>query len=255
MRGLLTSLLCVTALLTAPAYAGNLTVFAAASTVQVLDEIRDHWDPENKTQLRIVYGSSGALARQIDAGAPADVFFSANSKWVDYLTARKRTRPETRQVLFRNRIVVVAPAGDAAPPAFDPATDIVRMLGADGRLAIGDPQHVPAGIYARQALSALGLWAQITHRAVRTQNVRLALALVQRGEAALGIVYYTDAVRTGQVRILSTFDGALHDPIRYEAVAVGSGGGAESPAAARLLAYLDSEEAVEIYRKYGFLPR
>lgn len=251
MRALLTSLVCVTALLTAPAYAGNLTVFAAASTVQVLDEIRDHWDPENKTRLRIVYGSSGALARQIDAGAPADIYFSANSHWVDHLAQQKRIRPDTRLTVFRNRIVLVAPATAQLPTPFSLQTGIAAALGPDGRLAIGDPQHVPAGIYARQALGGLGLWAQLSHRTVRTQNVRLALALVQRGEARLGIVYYTDAIQTGQVRIVATIDGSLHAPIDYQAVATNTAG----PAADRLLAYLASDAGRTIYRKFGFLTR
>lgn len=251
MRGLLTFALCVTALLAAPAHAKNLTVFAAASTVQVLDEIRDAWNAANTPEIRIVYGSSGAMARQIENGAPVDIFFSAHSTWIDYLAKRNLVRNETRKTVFRNRIVIVAPAHAQLPTPFTPATDLGAALGGNGRIAIGDPQHVPAGIYARQALGSLGLWSTFAHRTVRTRNVRLALALVQRGEAPLGIVYYTDALQTGQVRIIETFDGSLHAPIEYQAVATRTA----DTATRRFLARLASDDSLRIYRKYGFLTR
>lgn len=251
MRGLILLMLCVAGFPALTAHAKTLTVFAAASTVQVLDEVRNEWNAENEIPLRIVYGSSGALARQIDAGAPADIYFSANSAWVDHLAKHKRVRNHTRLTVFRNRIVLVAPAAAQLPNPFRLSTDLGSVLGQNGRLAIGDPQHVPAGIYARQALGGLGLWSRYVHRTVRTQNVRLALALVQRGEARLGIVYYTDAIHTGQVRIVATFNGALHAPIEYQAVATRTAG----PAAEKLLAYLASDTGRAIYRKFGFLTR
>lgn len=239
----------------APAHAKNLTVFAAASTVQVLDEIRNTWNAENSPQIRIVYGSSGALARQIENGAPADIYFSANSTWIDYLVKQKIARNETRKTIFRNRIVLIAPASAQLPTPFNLTTDIGPALGQNGRLAIGDPQHVPAGIYGRQALSGLGLWSQFAHRTVQTRNVRLALALVQRGEAPLGIVYYTDALQTGQVRIVATINGSLHAPIEYQAVATKSANTAAAAPAAKLLTYLASDASRAIYRKFGFLTR
>ena len=255
MRSLSYLVLCVAGILAlpahAPAHAKDLTVFAAASTVQVLDEIRNTWNAENSPQVRIVYGSSGALARQIENGAPADIYFSANSTWVDYLVKQKIVRNETRQTIFRNRIVLIAPASAQLPTPFNLTTDIGPALGQNGRLAIGDPQHVPAGIYGRQALSGLGLWSQFAHRTVQTRNVRLALALVQRGEAPLGIVYYTDALQTGQVSIVATIDGSLHAPIEYQAIATSTAG----PAAAKLLTYLASDASRAIYRKFGFLTR
>lgn len=235
----------------APASAKDLTVFAAASTVQVLDEIRNTWNAENKTRLRVVYGSSGALARQIENGAPADVYFSANSDWVDYLAKLKLVRNDTRLTVFRNRIVLIAPASAQLPTPFNLTTDIGTALGQNGRLAIGNPQHVPAGIYARQALGGLGLWSQFSHSTVQTQNVRLAVALVQRGEAPLGIVYYTDAIQTGQVRIVATINGSLHAPIDYQAVATNTAG----PPARQLLAYLAGDASRAIYQKFGFLTR
>lgn len=251
MRGLILLMLCVAGFPALTAHAKTLTVFAAASTVQVLDEVRNEWNAENDTRLRIVYGSSGALARQIDAGAPADIYFSANSAWVDHLAKTKRVRNETRLTVFRNRIVLIAPATAQLPTPFRISADLGSALGQNGRLAIGDPQHVPAGIYARQALGGLGLWSRYVYRTVRTQNVRLALALVQRGEARLGIVYYTDAIQTGQVRIVATFNGSLHAPIEYQAVATKTAG----PIADKLLAYLASDAGRAIYRKFGFLTR
>ena len=261
MRSLLTSILCVTALLAMPARAKTLTVFAAASTVQVVDAVRNEWNANQTPQFRVVYGSSGALARQLENGGPADIYFSANSTWVDYLVKNRIAINQTRQTLFRNRIVLVAPASTQPTSQFagqfNLSTDIDAALGSNGRLAIGDPQHVPAGIYGRQALTSLGLWSQFAHRTVQTRNVRLALALVQRGEAPLGIVYYTDAIQTGHVRIVATFNGSLHAPIEYQAVAVAppTPDGTPKDATARLLAYLASEPSRKIYRKFGFLAR
>jgi molybdate transport system substrate-binding protein len=250
MRNLPFLVICA-AFLALPAQAKSLTVFAAASTVQVLDEIRNDWNAAHTPQFRVIYGSSGALARQIENGAPADIYLSANSTWVDYLVEKQLSKADTRITLFRNRIVLVAPVAADLPNPFNLATDTGPALGADGRLSMGDPQHVPAGIYARQALTSLGLWSLFAHRTVQTQNVRLALALVQRGEVPLGIVYYTDAIQTGQVRIVATFDGSLHAPIDYQAVATTSADGD----ADRLLAYFGTDAPREIFRKFGFLTR
>lgn len=250
MRTLALLLLSV-AVLALPAQAKTLTVFAAASTVQVLNEIRNDWNAEGTPRIRIIYGSSGALARQIENGAPANIYFSANSTWVDYLVEKRLAAAETRKTLFRNRIVLVAPAAAVLPQPFSLVTDTLPALGTNGRLAIGDPHHVPAGIYARQALSSLGLWSPLSHRTVATQNVRLALALVQRGEAPLGIVYYTDAIQADQVRITAIFDGSLHAPIDYQAIAIGQ----PNADTARFLAYLGADSTEAIFRKYGFLTR
>ena len=234
-----------------PAHAKHLNVFAASSTVRVLDEIGDIWNAENAGKLRVVYGSSGALARQIEHGAPADVYFSANSLWVDRLAKTNRVRTDTRKTIFQNRLVLIASASSQISRPFILGKDISKTLGRNGRLAIGDPQHVPAGIYARQALGVLGLWSEYVHRTVWAGNARLALALVQRREAPLGIVYYTDAIQTERVRIVSIIDGSLHAPIDYQAVAT-SNAGAD---AEKLLEYLVSDRSRAIYRKFGFLTR
>lgn len=251
MRSLSLLVLIFAGILSLPAHAKNLTVFAAASSVQALDEIRNIWNADNSLRLRIVYGSSGALARQIENGAPADIYLSASTTWVDYLVKQKLARRETRQTIFSNRIVLVAPTAAQLPTPFNLTTDIGPALGPNGRLAVGNPQHVPAGIYARQALGGLGLWSSFAHRTVQTRNVRLALALVQRGEAPLGIVYYTDAIQTGQVRIVAAINGSLHAPIEYQAIATKSSG----KSATRLLTYLTSDASRAISRKFGFLTR
>lgn len=251
MRLILLTLLVVAGFFPGSAVARDIIVFAAASTIQVMRDIRKDRNEAGPDTIRVVYGSSGALARQIETGAPADIYFSANEKWVDHLTRQKLVRADTRQTLFSNRIVLITSANNRTPTPFNPTTDFGPSLGRDGRFAIGNPQHVPAGIYGRQALTSLGLWSRFSHRTAQTQNVRLALALVQRGEAVLGIVYYTDAIQSSHVRIVTTFDGALHAPIKYEAVATG----AADPAVARLLDYLGSDDAAKLYRKHGFLVR
>ena len=192
-----------------------------------------HWPARSKTALR---------HRSISPASRA---------WVDYLVKLKLTRNGTRKTLFRNRMVLIAPASARLPNPFNLRTDIGTALGNSGRIAIGDPQHVPAGIYGRQALGSLGLWSAFAHRTVRTRNVRLALALVQRGETPLGIVYYTDAVQTGQVRIVATFDGSLHAPVEYQLVATRNA----DKHAIGLLKYLASDANDAVYRKFGFLPR
>ena len=225
MRGLLTSVLCVTALLAAPAHARNLTVFAAASTVQVLDEIRNEWNANQTPQFRVVYGSSGALARQLENGGPADIYFSANSTWVDYLVKNRIAINQTRQTLFRNRIVLVAPSHQPNPQVSLRASSTSRRYRRSPRAERPAGNRRPATRPRRHIRHARPSPASACGRAsristVRTRNVRLALALVQRGEAPLGIVYYTDAIQTGQVRIVATFNGALHAPVAYQAVAV-----------------------------------
>ena len=250
MRSLYLPFLFIAGILAAPAHAKNLTVFAAASTIQILDEIRDRWNPKNTTQLRVIYGSSGALARQIENGAPADVYLSAHGNWIDYLVRQKVARKETRKTIIRNRLVLVAPTFAQFSHPFNLKADIGFILGNNGRLSIGDPRHVPAGIYAREALTNVGLWPLLAQRTVRSSNVRLALALVQRGEVPLGIVYYTDAIQTRQVRVIAAIDGSLHAPIEYQAILTSSA----SQIAGKLLRHLTSASSQKVYRKFGFLP-
>ena len=231
------------------AQAKDLVVFAAASTVEVMGAVANAWAEDGGPAVRTAYASSGALARQIEAGAPADVFLSANVRWVDHLVSRGAVRPETRFTAFHNSLVLIAPAGSAATAALDPTTGTYRALASGARIALGDPDHVPAGIYAREALTELGTWAATASHTVRMQNVRLALAVVERHEAALGIVYGTDALKNSRVRVVQRFAPDLHTPIRYVAVETKSA----DPGAAAFLRFLRSGRATEIFRRHGFI--
>ena len=232
----------------AQATAAPLTVYTAASTIGAMKPLEKLWSETKERELRMVYGSSGALARQITLGAPAHVYFSAHRRWVDYLVGKSRIRPDSRKPVFANRLVLIAPALAKRSAVIDLADDIPRLLGSSGRLALGDPRHVPAGRYAQEALTALGIWNAIAPRSARTRNVRLALALVQRKEAALGIVYRTDARNDPSVRVLVTLPDDLHAPIIYEAAATTTRH-ADTDA---FLAFLSSPPAMRLYRDAGF---
>lgn len=231
------------------ARAADVTAFAAASTAGLLTEIAALWKARTGATVRVAFGSSGALARQIEAGAPAELFLSASVAWVDYLVEKKAVRPDTRFTVFRNGLVLIAPAGSAATAAIDPATGTYAALAGGNRLALGDPRHVPAGIYARQALESLGIWTATEPRTARMQDVRLALALVERGEAALGIVYRTDAAPDRRVRIVAGFAPELHQPIEYVAVATPAAG----DAALSFLDFLKTPPAAALVAWHGFI--
>jgi molybdate transport system substrate-binding protein len=231
----------------ASAVAEDLLVFAAASLQDALDGVVAAWPGD--AAIAASYASSSTLARQIEQGAPADLFISANPEWMDYLAERGLVRAGSRADLLGNDLVLVAPAAAGARPlAIAPGFDLVGALG-DGRLAMGDPDHVPAGIYGRAALESLGVWQQIAPRLARADNVRAALALVARGEAPLGIVYGSDAVAEPGVRVVGTFPESSHPPIIYP-VAVPAG--SRHPAAATLVEFLESATAAAIFARFGF---
>jgi molybdate transport system substrate-binding protein len=228
----------------------TLTVLAAASLKEALDEAAAAWRAGGGEPTAISYAASSALARQVEHGAPADVFISADRDWMDYLEQRALLRPGTRVDWLRNTLVLVAPAAAAAaaPLPLAPGFPLAARLGG-GRLAVGDPDHVPAGKYAKAALQWLGAWAQVEARLARADNVRGALNFVARGEAALGIVYRTDAAAEPRVRIVGTFPAAAHAPIVYPAAVLAA---AARPEAARFLAFLRSPRALAILERHGF---
>ena len=249
MTRLLAAMFTMVFAITASARAEDVTVFAAASTTNAINEIGDLFTARTGNAIKPSYASSSTLAKQVEQGAPANVFISADLKWVDYLAERKLIDPATRTNLLGNTLVLVAPADSKAGMiVIDKTTDLAKLLG-DGRLSTGDPDHVPVGIYARQALENMGQWAQIQPRLARAESVRAALALVERGEAPLGIVYSTDAAVAPKVKVVGTFPESLHDTIVYPVALVA---GHETPAARAFLEFLKSNEAKGIFAKYGF---
>lgn len=236
-----------------PAKAADLTVFAAASLGDAMADLAAEWDAVTGQDVTLVLAGSSTLARQIDAGAPADVYISANATWMDWLVERGRILPESRLDTASNRLVLVAHDPSAASDAaVTSKTDLVTALGPSGRLAIALPDAVPAGMYARTALTDLGLWDGLRPRLAPTDNVRAALALVALGEAPLGIVYATDALAEPRVVVAGVFSETNHPPIRYPAAVVAEGQTTEDATA--FVAWLASDAAQAILNRYGFLP-
>ncbi len=230
--------------------AETVTVFAAASMTNVVEEVISRFPDSSSGGIRSSFAASSTLARQIEAGAPASVFISANSKWMDYLQDRKLIDPATRQTLATNRLAVIGAASESAEQInLERPQPFAALLGDRGRMAIGDPAHVPAGIYARQALERLGLWNDVSNRLALTDNVRGALTLVARGETPVGIVYATDLALTEQVRVLTMLPHSSHEPILYP-VALVTGG--ISDRAKEFLSFLTGPEGAAILQKHGF---
>lgn len=248
MRRLLLAALIAVAL-PATAKAQDLLVFAAASLKTALDEINAGQSIVSPGQVKISYAASSALARQIEAGAPADLFLSADLDWMDYVEQKKLLTPGTRSTLLGNRIVLIAPADSKAAVKIAPGFDLAGLLGKDGRLAMADVNAVPAGKYGKAALEALNVWSGISGRIAQAENVRAALLLVARGEAPLGIVYATDAAAEKKVRILDAFPASTHPPILYPAAQLT---GSKHPQAAAWLAGLRSAAAKAVFAKHGF---
>ena len=232
-----------------PASAQNrdLVVFAAASLKNALDDIDARYKASSGQGAAVSYAASSALARQIEAAAPADVFISADLEWMDYLQGRHLIKPESRSTLLGNRLVLIAAADSKLTTAIAPGFPLAGLLG-NGRLAMADPA-VPAGKYGRAALQKLGVWSAVETRLAATENVRAALLLVSRGEAPLGIVYQTDAAADPKVGIVGTFPEDTHPPIVYP-VAIGAS--STHPGAAGYLAYLRSAAAKSLWEKQGF---
>lgn len=250
LLGALAALLLATALgvRPVPAADGRLTVFAAASTTEAVTELAKLFQRKTGTRVVASFASSAALARQIEQGAPADVFLSANPQWMDVLAERELIVPETRSDLLGNRLVLIAPAASAGTVTIAEGFPLAEMLG-DGRLAVGDPDHVPAGQYAKQALQALGVWTAVAPKLARAGDARAALTLVERGEAPFGIVYASDAAATPRVRVVAGFPPESHAPIIYPVAVVA---GRDGPSARAFVDFLKTPEAGQVFRKHGF---
>ncbi|SCB61373.1 molybdate transport system substrate-binding protein [Rhizobium aethiopicum] len=232
-----------------PAAAGEkLTVFAAASLKNALDAANAAWDGQSGKEAVTSYAASGALAKQIENAAPADIFISADLDWMDYLAKKDLIKPDSRSNLLGNRIVLVTEKDKAKPVEIKQDFDLAALLG-DGKLAMGEPKSVPAGKYAMAALEKLGLWTSVESKVAGAESVRAALALVSRGEAPYGIVYQTDAAADKGVAVVGTFPADSHPPIIYPIAILAE---SKNPDAAAYLDFLKSDKATAFFTAQGF---
>ena len=230
------------------AAADKVTVFAAASLKNALDAANAAWQKDTGNKTTVSYAASSALAKQIEAAAPADLFISADLAWMDYVAEKKLIKDDTRVNLLGNRIVLVAPKDKAAAVEIGQGFDLAGLLG-DGRLAMGAVDSVPAGKYGKAALEKLGIWSSVEGKVADAESVRAALALVSRGEAPYGIVYQTDAAADPGVAVVGTFPEDSHPPIIYPVAILSE---SESAAAAAYLDFLKSDKAAPFFTEQGF---
>jgi len=230
------------------AQAADVTVFAAASLKNALDDAAKLYQAKTGDKITISYAASSALAKQIEAGAPADIFFSADLEWMDYLEKKKLIYAPSRHVLLGNTLVLVAPKDSTVTLPIEKDFPLLQALGPDGKLAMAGVDSVPAGKYGKAALTALGVWEAVMPHVVQAENVRAALAFVAKGEAALGIVYGTDAKSEFQVRMVGVFPEDSHPKILYPVALTAS---ADSEAR-KFLNFLLSAEAAPAFEAQGF---
>ncbi len=232
-----------------PAIADDaITVFAAASLKNALDAANAEWTKESAKQTTVSYAASSALAKQVESGAPADLFISADLAWMDYVAEKKLIKDDTRSNWLGNRIVLVAPKDAAKPVEIKEGFDLAGLVG-DGKLAMGAVDSVPAGKYGKAALEKLGVWASVEGKFAGAESVRAALALVSRGEAPYGIVYQTDAAADAGVAIVGTFPEESHPPIIYPVAILSESKNAD---AAAYLEFLKSDKAAAFFTAQGF---
>lgn len=243
------ALLTLTAVAAPAVAASKLVVFAAASLKNAIDAVDASWKSDTGKETIASYGASNALARQVEAGAPADVFISADLAWMQYLSDKKLVAEDTNVKLLGNEIVLVAPKDSTAEARIAPGFVLDRVIG-DGKLAMCDVKAVPAGKYGKAALEKLGVWARVESKVAQAENVRAALKLVATGEAVAGIVYATDAKAEPKVKVLGTFPAGSHPPIVYPAAALS---GSKNPDAAAYVKYLQSAKAKAIFEAQGFV--
>lgn len=225
----------------------ELLVFAASSLTNVLDELGAAYTKQTGQAVKFSYAASSALARQIESGAKADVFLSADTEWMDYIDTRNLIDKSTRKNLLGNKLVLVAPADSTLKVKIAKGFPLAKTLG-EGRLATGDPDSVPVGRYAKAALTSLGVWDSVADRVARAENVRAALGFVARGEAPLGIVYETDALVEKKVRVVDTFPASSHPPIVYPVATLAK----PQEGARSFVQFLSGRQAAPVFKKYGF---
>lgn len=226
----------------------TLTIFAAASMKGSLDKVAKLYEAKTGTKAAISFASSAALAKQIEAAAPADIFISADLKWMDYVVDKGAVKKEEVVKLLGNRLVLVAAKDSTVALKIEKGFALAATLG-DGHLAMGEVKSVPAGIYGKQSLEFYGVWNDVEKKVAGAENVRAALQLVTRGEAALGIVYETDAMADDGVKVVDTFGEESHKPIVYPVAPIAA---STNPAAKDFLSFLMGSEAQEVFKKAGF---
>jgi molybdate transport system substrate-binding protein len=233
------------------ARAQSLTVFAAASLTEAMRATDQAWTARGHPRLLFSFGASSTLARQLDQGAPANIFASADEEWMDWAVKRQLIVEETIRDVLTNKLVLVVPKDQAHQIEITRGFDLAALLGRSGRLAVGDPAHVPAGRYAQQALTKLGLWDAMRNRLAPADSVRSALLLVERGEVPAGIVYLTDAMVSSQVAVAGTFPADSHERIAYPFAVTRHG---DTPAARSLMTFMTGPEGLKIFKHFGFIP-
>jgi molybdate transport system substrate-binding protein len=230
------------------AAAQDVTVFAAASLTNVFEQVGKLYRERGGAPVKFSFAASSTLAKQIESGAGADIFASADEQWMDYLAQRGQIEPATRRSRLGNTLVLITPLDQKRTVDIRPGFDLAGMIG-DGRLATGDPAHVPVGRYAEQALTSLGVWSAVAPRLARTDNVRAALLLVERGEAPFGIVYGTDAAASRKVHVAGVFPADSHAPVTYPFAILAR---RDLPEVRRFYEFLLGPEAQAVYRAAGF---
>jgi molybdate transport system substrate-binding protein len=232
----------------APASA-DILVFGAASLKNALDDVNARYQRKTGGKIVVSYGASSTLAKQLESGAPADIFISADLDWMDYVAQRKLIKPETRSNFLGNKLVLIAPADSKVTLTIGPNFPLAQALGS-GRLTMADPASVPAGKYGKASLEALGVWASVSDKIAPAQDVRTALAYVSRGEAPLGIVYQTDAAADKGVKIVGAFPASTHPPIIYPIAVTAV---SNNPGVGAYMSFLKSSEARSAFESQGFV--
>ncbi|MGQ0622654.1 MAG: molybdate ABC transporter substrate-binding protein [Panacagrimonas sp.] len=223
-------------------------IYAAASLTNALTDIAEQWTQAGHPKPTLVFAASSALAKQVENGAPADIFASADRKWMDYLAERKKIDPASRAEFLGNELVLIAPAGKEFAVEMKSGFDLANAF--KGKLCTGEPDVVPVGTYGKQAMTTLGWWNALAPRVVGTDDVRTALAFVERGECPLGIVYATDAAISKKVTVIGRFPAETHTPIVYPfALVTGA-----RPDSSAFLAHLKTDPAIGVFKRYGFVP-
>ncbi len=232
--------------LTVATGADSLVIFAAASTTESLQALAKAYEAERHVTVTCSFGSSSTLAKQIEQGAPADLFLSADETWMDYLAGKQAIVATSRVDLLANDLVLITPVGKPLAVTVEKSFTIADAF--SGRLAIGDPTNVPAGIYAKEAFTNLGWWETLSGRLAPAADVRAALKLVELGETDLGVVYATDAHASAKVAVAATIPTVLHAPIRYPIATTTTA----KPAAAAFITYLQSPASRAVFARAGF---